>query len=203
MLIFFANKLKRETEISHQHSWTQICLHSFLPLQVEEFFRKMAAQLESTERVYNQNEEREAQTSPTQSEGKAEQEILQAEGSFGQLLSHMTHLYNKSVTLVKKMQQRFGHSFFAAFTTELRPSPLSGMQDGPTGFFTAAGLDHILDSVYDLGRNVLEEFSSTVTDVFEEIQEAEEYFQQSSRGVWCYLKHYLLNSPLPSCLCVK
>lgn len=143
----------------------------------------MAAQLEATEHVYSQNEESAGQSSSAQNEAKAEQEILQAEGSFSQLLSNTSLLYNHSIALVKKMQQRFGHSFFAAFTAELQPSALSGIRDGPTaGFFTAAGLDHILDSVYDLGRNVLDEFSSTVTDVFEEIQEAEEYFQQSNRG---------------------
>uniref|UniRef100_A0A3B4TYD7 Clusterin n=1 Tax=Seriola dumerili TaxID=41447 RepID=A0A3B4TYD7_SERDU len=106
-----------------------------------------------------------------------------AEASFGQLLSNISLLYNQSLTLVKKMQQRFGHSFFAAFTAEIQPSTLSGVQDDSTaGFLATAGLDHILDSVYDFGRNVLEEFSSTVTDVFEEIHEAEESFQPSSRG---------------------
>ncbi|XP_022622942.1 clusterin-like protein 1 [Seriola dumerili] len=167
--------------------YTSTCRRGFasFSFKVEEFFRKMAAQLDATERVYNQNEENAGWTSSPQNrveEGKAELELLQAEASFGQLLSNISLLYNQSLTLVKKMQQRFGHSFFAAFTAEIQPSTLSGVQDDSTaGFLATAGLDHILDSVYDFGRNVLEEFSSTVTDVFEEIHEAEESFQPSSR----------------------
>ncbi|XP_071341051.1 clusterin-like protein 1 isoform X2 [Trachinotus anak] len=167
--------------------YTSTCRRGFasFSFKVEEFFRKMADQLEATEHVYNQNEEDTGRTSSPQNEveeGKAELELLQAEASFSQLLSNISLLYNQSIILAKKMQQRLGHSFFAAFTAELQPSSLSGIQGGSTaGFFTTADLDHILDSVYDFGRNVLEEFSSTVTDVFEEIQEAEEYFQQSGR----------------------
>ncbi|XP_040922242.1 clusterin-like protein 1 [Toxotes jaculatrix] len=167
--------------------YTSTCRRGFasFSFKVEEFFRKMAAQLEATEHVSNQNQEKVGRTSSPQNEveeGNADQELLLAEASFNQLLSNISLLYNQSVILVKKMQQVFGHSFLVAFTTELKPSPLSGVQGGSTaGFSRTTDLDHILDSVYDFGRNVLEEFSSTVADVFEEIQEAEEYFQQSSR----------------------
>lgn len=147
----------------------------------------MAAQLEATERVYDQNEENAGRTNSAENqvtEDEADMELLQADASFSQLLSNISLLHNQSVTLVKKMQQVFGHSFLAAFTAEVQPGPLSAMQGGSSaGFFRTVGLDHIVDSVYDFGRNVLEEFSSTVVDVFEEVQEAEEYFQQSSRGI--------------------
>lgn len=156
-------------------------------LQVEEFFRKMASQLEATDRVYNQNEEDAGGTGSVQNqvaEDTADLELLQADASFSQLLSNISLLHNQSVHLVKKMQEMLGHSFLAAFTTEIQPGPLSAMQSGSSaGFFRTVGLDHILDSVYDFGRNVLEEFSSTVADVFEEIEEAEEYFQQSDKGI--------------------
>lgn len=151
-------------------------------LQVEEFFRKMAAQLDTAEHVSNQNEENRSQTDSPQNrveEDKADLELLQAEATFSQLLSNISLLYNQSIILVKKMQQVFGPSFLAAFTTELQPS-----EGGSTaGFLGTTGLDHILDSVYDFGRNMLEEFSYTVADVFEEIEEAEEYFQQANRGI--------------------
>ncbi len=154
-------------------------------LQVEEFFRKMAAQLKTTE-VYDQNENVGRTNSPEQQVGeeKADLELQQADATFSQLLANVSLLHNHSVTLVRKMQAVFGHSFLVAFNTELQPSPLMATQSSSgTGFFGTVGLDHIMDSVYGFGRNVLEELSSTVADVFEEVQEAEEYFQQPGRGM--------------------
>ncbi|XP_078136362.1 clusterin-like protein 1 [Sander vitreus] len=154
---------------------------SFKPISL---FRKMAAQLEAMDHVYNKNEKNVDRTNPPDNqvtEDAADLELLQADASFSQLLSNISLLYNQSIILVKRMQQVLGHSFLVAFTTEARPSPLSAMQgDLSSGFFRTVDLDHILDSVSDFGRNVLEEFSSTMADVFEEIQEAEEYFQQSN-----------------------
>uniref|UniRef100_A0A667XP74 Clusterin n=1 Tax=Myripristis murdjan TaxID=586833 RepID=A0A667XP74_9TELE len=113
-------------------------------------------------------------------EGAADLELLQAEASFSQLLSNISVLYNQSVVLVKRMQEVFGRSFLVAFTAELKPKPLSSTQEGwRAGLFRATDLDHVFDSVYNFGRTVLEEFSSTVADVFEEIHEAEEDYQQS------------------------
>lgn len=144
----------------------------------------MASQLEATDHVYNQNEEDAGGDQNQLAEDKADLELLQADVSFSQLLSNISLLHNQSVHLVKKMQEVFGHSFLAAFTTELQPRPLSVLQSGSSaGFFRTVSLDHILDSVYDFGKNVLEEFSTTVADVFEEIEEAEEYFQQPGRSI--------------------
>uniref|UniRef100_A0A3Q1HC87 Clusterin n=1 Tax=Anabas testudineus TaxID=64144 RepID=A0A3Q1HC87_ANATE len=129
---------------------------------------------------YNQNKGN-SESLNQQDEGKADLEVLQAEASFSQLQSNISLLYNQSLILVKKMQQVFGHSFLVAFTAELQPSSLSAVQDGSNADLLRT-VDHILDSVSDFGKNVLEELSSTVADVFEEIQEAEDYFQQSNMG---------------------
>ncbi|XP_029313904.1 clusterin-like protein 1 [Cottoperca gobio] len=163
--------------------YTSTCRRGFdsFSFKVEEFFRKMAAQLDDTEHVYNQDEENVGRTNSPEIEDGANLELLQADSSFSQLLSTISLLYNQSIILVKRKQQVFGHSFLAAFTTEVRPSRLSTMQGGSSaGFFRTLGLDHILGSVSDFGRNVLEEFSSTVANVFEEIQESEVYFEQPS-----------------------
>ncbi|KAL7373290.1 hypothetical protein ABVT39_003098 [Epinephelus coioides] len=163
--------------------YTSTCRRGFasFSFKVEEFFRKMAAQLEATEHVYEENVGHATSPENQVTDDGADLELLQADASFSQLLSNISLLYNQSVVLVKRMQQVFGHSFLSAFTTEAQPSPLSGMQsDSSAGFFRTVALDHIFDSVSDFGRNVLKQFSSTVVDVFEEIQEAEEYFQQPS-----------------------
>lgn len=59
------------------------------PLQVEEFFRKMASQLEGTELVYNENKENQDHINSPQNqldESEADLEVLHAEASFSQLL---------------------------------------------------------------------------------------------------------------------
>ncbi|XP_034718518.1 clusterin-like protein 1 isoform X1 [Etheostoma cragini] len=166
--------------------FTSKCRRGFasFSFKVEEFFRKMATQLEAIDHVYNHNEENVDGTNSPENqvtESGADLELLQADASFSHLLSNISQLYNQSIVLVKRMEQVLGHSFLAAFTTEARPSPLSAMQGNlSAGFFRTVGLDHILDSVSDFGRNMLEEFSFTMADVIDEIQQAEEYFQQSS-----------------------
>lgn len=147
----------------------------------------MASQLEATDHVYNQNEENAGGNDSVQIQiagEKADLELLQADTVFSQLLSNISLLHNQSVHLVKTMQEVFGNTFLAAFTTDQQPGSLSDIPSGSSAsFLGSVGLDHILDSVYDFGRNVLEEFSSTVADVFDDIEEAEEYFQQSATGI--------------------
>lgn len=144
----------------------------------------MAAQLEGAEQVYNQNEDLDRTASAPNhiTEGKPDLE-LEADVLFRQLLSNVSLLYNQSFSLVQKMQQVLGNSFVEAFTIDLPPRPLPATQSySSPSFFRTVNLDHILDSVYDFGRNVVEEFSSTVADVFEEIQDVEEYLQPMTRG---------------------
>lgn len=79
--------------------------------------------------------------------------------------------------------EQVGDSFLTAFSAEVQSSPQLASS---VGFFRTVGLDHIIHSVLDLGRTVLEEFSSTLADVFE-VQEAEEFLQQTNRGIQALL----------------
>lgn len=147
-------------------------------LQVEEFFRKMATKLEDAEQVHNKNQENSGENVAAEkqvTEDKSNMELLQAEASFSDLLSNISLLYNQSIGLAKKMQPVFGHAFLETFATELQSSTLS-TRGSSSGFFGSVGLEHVLHSVLDFGKSVLE-------GLFEEIKEAEEYVQQSSRGI--------------------
>lgn len=147
----------------------------------------MASQFESPE----QNSYK---TSSAENQIKAEKidtELNQAEASFTQLLSNISDLYNHSLTVVKKMQHVLGPSVLKALTLELQSNSFSAPQDGSgDGFFKSLGLDHILYTVFAYGKDVMEEFSSTVEDVFGEIQEADEYFHHSNRGIGLHLLHF-------------
>uniref|UniRef100_A0A3Q1EPR9 Clusterin n=1 Tax=Acanthochromis polyacanthus TaxID=80966 RepID=A0A3Q1EPR9_9TELE len=196
--------------------YTSTCRRGFasFSFKVEEFFRKMATQLEASEHVYNQNQENPDRTSSAEiTEDKSNLDLLQAETSFSQLLSNISLLYDHSVTVIQKMQQVFGRSFQASFTSELQPGLLSAVQGEPSaGFLRTVGLDHIFDSVFDFGKNVAEKFSSSIADVFEEIHEAEEYLQQGIRLVSFLLQRggsnisadvRLFSSPLSECPSVQ
>lgn len=154
-------------------------------LQVEEFFRKMATKLEDAEQVHNKNQDNSGENVAAEkqvTEDKSNMELLQAEASFSDLLSNISLLYNQSIGLAKKMQPVFGHAFLETFATELQSSTLS-TRGSSSGFLGSVGLEHVLHSVLDFGKSVLEGFSAPVADLFEEIKEAEEYVQQSSRGI--------------------
>uniref|UniRef100_A0AAQ4RRC9 Clusterin n=1 Tax=Gasterosteus aculeatus aculeatus TaxID=481459 RepID=A0AAQ4RRC9_GASAC len=107
-------------------------------------------------RVYNRNEENAGRADVPDDGG--EPELLQADASFGRLLSAAGLLYNRSAALVQRRQQALGGSFLEAFSAEVRPGSPSSMRGGG-GFFGALGLDHVLESVSDFGRNVLEGLS--------------------------------------------
>uniref|UniRef100_A0A3B5A2L6 Clusterin n=1 Tax=Stegastes partitus TaxID=144197 RepID=A0A3B5A2L6_9TELE len=139
-------------------------------------FASFSFKLDATEHVYNQNQESSDGTSSAEiTEDRSHLDLSQAETSFSQLSSNISLLYDRSISVVQRMQQVFGRSFQAAFTSELQPGPLSAMQGEPSaGFLRTVGLDHVFDSVFDFGKNVVEKFSSTVADAFEEMHEAEE-----------------------------
>uniref|UniRef100_A0A3B3H902 Clusterin-like protein 1 n=1 Tax=Oryzias latipes TaxID=8090 RepID=A0A3B3H902_ORYLA len=134
--------------------------------KVDEFFRKMVTQAEA---VYDQNQDKATAAENQITEDKTNLEVLQAEASFSQLLSNISILYNHSVTVVKKMQEVFGHSFLADLSSELQISSPSAAQDGSTsGFFKTFSLDHLLVSAYDFGKEVLEEFNAGSLSAFEQ-----------------------------------
>uniref|UniRef100_A0A672G5P7 Clusterin n=1 Tax=Salarias fasciatus TaxID=181472 RepID=A0A672G5P7_SALFA len=160
--------------------YTSTCRRGFASFssKMEDFFRKMSLQLEAKEPDKRLTEDGD------------DLELQQAEASFSQLQSNVSVLYNGSVALIRKTQQVSDRSFLAAFAAEPQISSHSTTQGGLRAFlFRSAGLDRILDSVYDFGKNVLEDFSSTVAEVYEGIQEAEESVQQSTSGLlsaWQY-----------------
>ncbi|XP_046879863.1 clusterin-like protein 1 [Hypomesus transpacificus] len=160
--------------------YTSTCRRGFssFSFKVEEFFKKMSAQLETQDEVYNQNQDPDQSQKPesqTQTPDGMEQELVQVDASFRQLKSRVGVLYNTSVELVNRMHQEFGHTFHVAFTTDLKPRLLTPTEETPSlGFLRGMGLEHILDSVYDFGKTMLEEFSYAMTDTLDEVKETQQ-----------------------------
>ncbi|KAM9712346.1 clusterin-like protein 1 [Menidia menidia] len=174
-------------EESCKSFYTSTCRRGFtsFSFKVEEFFRKMATQLEGTEHVYNPNQE-DLDKPPSADNRVVEEEIdlelSQAESAFGQLLSEIGLLYDHTILLAGRVPRVFGRSFLASLTSDLQLSSPSAARDGSdAGFFKSLGLDHIVHSAYGFGKEVLEEFGSMVTGVFGETHGAQEHFQPSGR----------------------
>ncbi|XP_031690871.1 clusterin-like protein 1 [Oncorhynchus kisutch] len=176
--------------------YTSTCRRGFssFSFKVEELFRKLSSQLETPDQVVNQNQDN---LNQTQNSDDPDLELVRLNASFSQMQGKMSSLHNRSTELVNNMHQEFGHGFWVAFTTKLKPEPLSPTQESPSGGFFmgmgrlgSMGLDDVLEEVYDFGRAVVEDFSDAMTDVLDEMQEAvdeESWQQRESFPSWSWV----------------
>uniref|UniRef100_A0A673VM05 Clusterin n=1 Tax=Salmo trutta TaxID=8032 RepID=A0A673VM05_SALTR len=119
--------------------YTSTCRRGFssFSFKVDEFFRKLSSQLETPDQVVNQNQDN---LNQTQNSDDPDLELVRLNASFSQMQGKMSSLHNRSTELVNKMHQEFGHGFWVAFTTKLKPKPLSPTQESPSGgFFMGMG----------------------------------------------------------------
>ncbi|XP_036375415.1 clusterin-like protein 1 [Megalops cyprinoides] len=145
--------------------YTSTCRRGFSSFsdKVEQFFRRMASRGSQDLLM-------------SQSPDSPDRQVQQVEDSFNELLHKVNDVYTKSVVLVVKMQQEFDQAFREIFAPETkadggRPRP-SSAEDTDSSFFQGIGLDDVLDSFFDFGKTVFQEFSSVVTQVFDDIHES-------------------------------
>ncbi|KAJ8358188.1 hypothetical protein AAFF_G00027040 [Aldrovandia affinis] len=157
--------------------YTSTCCRGFssFSFKVEEFFHKMSTQFQSEDGqdlISNQNSE------------NPDAELMQMEDSFGQLQLRVSALYNKSVALVTAMHREFDSAFCAAFANSLTPKPTPPVPDAlDVNLLEGIGLEDVLDSFFDFGKSMLEEFSSVITEVFDQIQDAVEEEPEMQKGM--------------------
>ncbi len=122
-----------------------------------------------------------------QDPGNTDTEVIQIEDSFNRLMSKVGTLVNRSVALVSKLRTKLDKVLQNAFlndtdvlTEETPTDPYDPSRD--SGFLQGVGLDEVLESFFDFGKSVLEEFGAVVTQVFDDIHEAVEEEKQKGRG---------------------
>ncbi|XP_030635020.1 clusterin-like protein 1 [Chanos chanos] len=180
--------------------YTSTCRRSYtaFTVQVEEMFRRMASQLDQNQDlVFNQNldilTENQNKTQQYQETEKhdqiqksnqthtiagpgpsgLDQDLVWVKTSFGRIQVAVDSLYADSLALVSAMRRELGPAFYAAFTTEVQPGPplLAGIaQTGAPQ--EGMDLSRALGSFVELGRSVLHEVSSAITEVFDEDEES-------------------------------
>ncbi|KAJ8378866.1 hypothetical protein AAFF_G00233680 [Aldrovandia affinis] len=123
-------------------------------------------------------------------------DVLKVEDSFNRLLHKVGTLYDKSVMLVSNMHKEFDQVFQTVFSPETRGdeaaphSPAHREMD--SDFFRGIGLDEVVESLFDFGKSVLQEFSSVITQVFDDIhktvQESDQQKEKETFPRWVPLQ---------------
>ncbi|KAM9350138.1 clusterin-like protein 1 [Symphorus nematophorus] len=114
-------------------------------------------------------------------------EVIRIEDSFNRLITKVGTLVERSVALVSRMSSKLDQVLQKAFlndtanilTEETPTDPYNPSRD--SGFLQGVGLEEVLDSFFDFGKSVVEEFGAVVTQVFDDIHEVVEEEKKKAR----------------------
>ncbi|XP_029381410.1 clusterin-like protein 1 [Echeneis naucrates] len=116
----------------------------------------------------------------------ADTELLQIEESFNRLISKVGTVVNRSVALVSRMSSRLDKVLQSSFLNdtdglmeESTSDPYYPARD--SGFLQGVGLEEVIESFFDFGKSVVEEFGAVVTQVFDDLHEAVEEEKKKER----------------------
>lgn len=156
--------------------YTSTCRRGFssFSFKVEEFFRRMSSQFPSPD---SQDE------LGQQSSESPDVDLQWVEDSFTSLQNKVHDLYDKAAMLVSNMSKEFDTAFQTAFAANSSSRLLSPDQAVlEPGFFQGVRLDDVLESFFDFGKSVIEEFSSVITDVFDQVPQESEWDSEQQTG---------------------
>uniref|UniRef100_A0A667XW80 Clusterin n=1 Tax=Myripristis murdjan TaxID=586833 RepID=A0A667XW80_9TELE len=142
--------------------------------KVENFFRKVSSRFGPREPPMEAGD-----ILVNQSADNPDMEVARIEDSFKRLMSKVGTLVDRSINLVSKMSGKLDKVLQKAFlnkTDEVvevaTTDPFYPARD--SGFLQGVGLEEVLESFFDFGKSVVEEFSAVVTQVFDDLHEAVE-----------------------------
>lgn len=107
-------------------------------------------------------------------------EVVRIEDSFSNLHSKVGTLVSRSVVLVSHFHHELDQALRRAFSPELQEDKESKLVLKPankaldSAFLEGVGLEDVLESFFDFGRSVLEEFGAVVTQAVSDIHDAME-----------------------------
>lgn len=109
----------------------------------------------------------------------SETDVIRIEDSFNRVMSRAGSVVNRSIALASRMSSKLDQVLQRAFlnateslTEESTSDPFSPSQD--SGFLRGVGLEEVLESFFDFGKSVVEEFGAVVTQVFDDLHQAVE-----------------------------
>lgn len=114
-----------------------------------------------------------------------EQDVVRIEESFGTLLSKVGALVSRCVVLATNIHQKLDSTLRKTFDPKLQGREdeivlASPDEDLDSGFLNGVGLEEVMESFFDFGRSVVEEFGAVLTQAFDDISDAVE--EERKRG---------------------
>ncbi|XP_034742614.1 clusterin-like protein 1 [Etheostoma cragini] len=153
-------------------------------VKVENFFRRVSKRFGPQESRMDAGD-----ILVNQGPNQSDTEVDRIEDSFNRLTSRVGMLVNRSVAVVSRMSSRLDKVLLRAFlndsdilTEETTADPYNPSQD--SGFLQGVGLEDVLDSFFDFGKSVVEEFGAVVTQVFNDIHDAVEEEKKKGRDIF-------------------
>ncbi|XP_028831548.1 clusterin-like protein 1 [Denticeps clupeoides] len=115
-----------------------------------------------------------------------DQQVMRMEDAFSLLRAKVNTLLDCSYTLAARMNQRLDQALRQAFFPQGQPSQsevVLQLADGQLdpGFVKGVGLDQVLDSFFDFGRSVVEQFGAAITQVHSDFKGALEEERKNER----------------------
>lgn len=105
-------------------------------------------------------------------QGNTDADVNRIEDSFNRLMGKVGVVVNRSVALVSQMRDKLDQTIQTTFLNNTQKNLKDEDASDPfysgrdSGFMQGVGLDEVLDSFFDFGRSVVEEFGAVVTQVF-------------------------------------
>ncbi|XP_070397726.1 clusterin-like protein 1 isoform X2 [Nothobranchius furzeri] len=128
----------------------------------------------------------------------SETDVDQIEDSFNRVTSKVGFLVNRSISLASKMSNQLDKVLQRAFLNitnvlieEATSEPFYPARD--SGFLEGVGLEEVLESFFDFGTRVVEEFGAVVTQVFDDLHQAVKEKKQKEKATF---SHFLQNRKL-------
>ncbi|XP_068593781.1 clusterin-like protein 1 [Cebidichthys violaceus] len=128
-------------------------------------------------------------------------EVDRIEDSFNRLTGKVGLLVSRSVALVSRMRSRLDEVLQRAFLNDsvvLTEEAAADLYDAgrDSGFLQGVGLEEVLDSFFDFGKSVVEEFGAVVTQAFDDIHVAVEEEKKKGSGKRESFPRFLQNRKL-------
>uniref|UniRef100_A0A3B5ML85 Clusterin-like protein 1 n=1 Tax=Xiphophorus couchianus TaxID=32473 RepID=A0A3B5ML85_9TELE len=162
--------------------YTSTCRRGFASFhsKVESFFQRVSRRFGPRERPLEAGD-----ILVNQSPDESEPDVVQIENSFKRVMSKVGTLVNCSIALVSRMSSRLDGVLQKAFlnnTNELSEESASDpyYPGRDSGFLHGVGLEEVLESFFDFGKSVVEEFGAVVTQVFDDIHQTVE--EETKKG---------------------
>ncbi|KAK5619672.1 hypothetical protein CRENBAI_009644 [Crenichthys baileyi] len=175
--------------------YTSTCRRGFASFRtkVETFFQRISRQFGPREQPLEAGD-----ILVNQGPDKSETDVLQIEDSFRRVISKVGTLVNRSITLVSRMSSNLDRVLQKAFlnntdvlSEESTSDPYDPGRD--SGFLQGIGLEEVLESFFDFGKSVVEEFGAVVTQVFDDLHQTVE---EKTKKDWKSFPRFLQNRRL-------